>query len=358
MAKFKFICPHCRARLVYATSGAGKKVKCPHCHQVVMVPAPAEDRRVAQPWLPRRNYFVLAAVVILLLLVWPFIQLIRPVNNPWPDRRPIGVLMLASHFHSSPSNPRGWFNRPGMDIKGTNGVAAFRCALLEYTDRSIANLKRMGAQGVIVWDLEGEEYPHKTTYIGDPRQLDRLAPEMEQVADEFFQRLQSAGFRVGVTIRPQELAWDHPGEPSQSWVINEKNVLEQKIDYARKRWGATLFYLDSTGGIRRPDEVWQLRCLAAERPDVLLIPEHCDLFYAGFSAPYIRLSEGAPASPSTLARKLFPQSFQAIDIDDASSQLPVIMAAWNRGDILLCRAWNWNADCQILENLARQNPMP
>ena len=85
----------------------------------------------------------------------------------WPDRRPIGVLFLASHYHSSATNPRGWFNEPSLNFTGTNGVENFRKALMEYTDRSLEILKRTGAQGVIVWDLEGEQYPHKTTFIGD-----------------------------------------------------------------------------------------------------------------------------------------------------------------------------------------------
>ena len=300
-----------------------------------------------------KKKFLLAAFVAVLVVatvvarVWIF----PPMSIHWPNRRPIGVLFLASNYHSSSTNPRGWFNDPGLDVTGPDGAQRFRKALLDYADRSIAILKRTGAQGVIVWDLEGEQYPHKTTYIGDPRLLDSLAPEMAPVADEFFERLRNAGLRVGLTVRPQQLNFDNYGHPRQTEVFDTKRILLEKIDYARARWGATIFYVDSNGGIRRPDEAWQLRRLAEQRPDILLIPEHHYLPYSAFSAPYVSLRKGDPAEAAGLARKLFPGSFRVLDIGDASSD--TIAVAWQQGDILLFRAWYWNSDCQQLENFTR-----
>jgi len=263
----------------------------------------------------------------------------------WPDHRPVGVLFLASNFYSSAENPRGWFNQPNLDITGPGGHERFKKALMDYADGSVAVLKRAGAQGVIVWDLEGEEFPHKTSYIGDSRLLGTLAPEMASVVDEFFKRFRDAGLRVGVTIRPQQLVFDH-GLPRQTTVLDIKRVLLAKIDCARTNWGATMFYIDSNDGIWRPDEVWQLRRLAAQRPDVLLIPEHHDFLYLAFSAPYVSLrNRTAPAS--ALARKLFPRSFEALDISDASPGQ--VATAWHDGDILLFRAWYWNPDCELLQ---------
>jgi len=290
---------------------------------------------------------VAALLVAGLLFVWP-------VRVVWPDRRPVGVLFLASGAHASDSNPRGWFNDKTLDVTGPGGRERFRKALLDYADRSIDILKRTGAQGAIVWDLEGEEYPHKTTFIGDPRRLNRLTPEMEPVADEFFERLRNAGFKVGVTIRPQELKFDKFNWPYQSEVFDTKGTLLEKIDYAQKRWGCTLFYIDSNGGVRRPDEVWQLRSLAKQRPDILLIPEHTYLPYAAFSAPYASLRKGAPASSTKWARKLFPGSFQALDVSDGSEEWARIAVARAEGDILLFRAWVWSQECQLLENFAHE----
>ena len=79
----------------------------------------------------------------------------------WPDRRPIGALFLADHSHRSATNPRGWFNSPNLNIKGSAGPAIFREALLAYADRAITILKAVNAQGMIVWDLEGRK-PSRT----------------------------------------------------------------------------------------------------------------------------------------------------------------------------------------------------
>jgi hypothetical protein len=296
----------------------------------------------------------LAAGILTVALILAAVSLAFPMKIHWPDRRPIGVLFLASNYHSSATNPRGWFNDPTLNVTGPGGPQRFKQALFDYTDRSIAILKRIDAQGVIVWDLEGEEFPHKITYIGDPRLLDRLAPEMSPVVDEFFERLKNAGFRVGMTIRPQQFVFDSHGQPSQEQVVNIKQVLLEKIDYAQAHWGATLFYVDSNGGIRRPDEAWQLRSLAADRPNVLLIPEHHDLVYRAFSAPYVSLRRGDPGATPGYVRKLFPQSFQALDIGDASDDQSGIIAGSIRGDVLLCRAWFWSPECQLLENLAHE----
>ncbi len=260
--------------------------------------------------------------------------------------------MLASNYHSSKTNPRGWFNDPSLDVTGPDGPQRFRKALLDYTDRSIAILKRTGAQGVVVWDLEGEESPHKITYVGDPRLLGRLAPEMAPVADEFFGRLRGAGLRVGLTVRPQQLVFVN-GQPRQTQVLDIKRILLEKIDYARTRWDATIFYVDSNGGIRRPDEAWQLRRLAEQRPGILLIPEHHYLPYSAFSAPYAALHKGDPPVTGGLARKLFPESFQVLYISDDSGDRDKIDAARRQGDVLLFRAWFWSPECQLLEGFNR-----
>jgi hypothetical protein len=354
MAKIKIICAHCGKFLQCDERHRGKKTRCPHCKhsvagpQIPLIVATLVKRRVVKKKLLLVSCVAILAAVAVVVGALIF----QPTIIHWPDRRPIGVLILASNYHSSPTNPRGWFNDPSLDVTGTNGAQNFRKALLDYTDRSIAILKRTGAQGVIVWDLEGEEFPHKTTFIGDPRLLGRLAPEMAPVADEFFQRLRSAGFRVGLTVRPQQLVFDDHGQPRQTQMFDIRRTLLEKIDYARTRWDATIFYIDSNDGIWRPDEVWQLRRLAEQRPGILLIPEHHYLPYSAFSAPYVSLRKGNPAQTAGLARKLFPGSFRALDIGDASSDQ--IALAWQQGDVLLFRAWYWNSDCQQLENFAHK----
>ncbi len=358
MARIKIICPGCGRSLRGDERHRGKKVECPHCKHLILVPLIAVARTTSKNRRHRKrrfsNFILTVACLLVLMAVIAVIGFwfIAPAIVHWPDRRPIGVLFLASNSSASPTNPRGWFNDPGLDFTGTNGSQRFRRALLDYTDHSIAILKRTGAQGAIVWDLEGEQFPHKTTFIGDPRLLDRLAPEMATVADEFFGRLRSAGLKVGLTVRPQRLVFDASGQPRQTQVFDTQQILLEKIDFARTRWGATLFYIDSNGGIRRPDEVWQLRHLAEQRPDILLIPEHHYLPYWAFSAPYASLRKGEPVITARWARKIYPRSFQALDVSDAASDAAKITTAWLQGDVLLFRAWFWSPECDLLEGLA------
>jgi hypothetical protein len=233
---------------------------------------------------------------------------------------------------------------------GSSGGERFRQALLDYADRSITILRQTDAQGMIVWDLEGEEFPQKTSYIGDPRLVDRLAPEMAGVVDEFFYRFRMAGLRVGMTVRPQQIDFDAAGQPEQRFVPDYDRILLEKIDYARTRWGATLFYIDSNGGVLRPQEAFRLRRLVRERPDVLLIPEHHHLLYYSFSAPYASLQQG-DSPGSGLFRLLYPRSFEALSISNAQSATTALSAARQNGDIVLFPAWFCGAECQQLESL-------
>jgi hypothetical protein len=275
----------------------------------------------------------------------------------WADRRPIGALFLASDFHVSQVNPRGWFNNRGFDVRGVEGAARFRKAMLDYADRSIAILKRTDAQGMIVWDLEGEEFPHKTTYIGDPRLLPVLAPEAESVADEFFGRFRRAGLAVGLTIRPQQLSLGPGRKAKQDDVGDYERLLLDKIDYARRRWGATLFYIDSNGGPLWPAEAFRLHRIAQQRPQILLIPEHHDLFYYGFSAPYGRMQNGDSPTAGAI-RWLYPNAFQVLAIADSNASDADLAAVYRHGDIPLFRAWFNNPESRLIERSVERPDFP
>ncbi len=295
-----------------------------------------------------------AALVLALCAAFALIATARPTLH-WPDRRPVGALFLASTAHVSASNPRGWFNSPALDVRGAAGAERFRTALLAYADRSIAILKQTNSQGMIVWDLEGEEFPHKTTYIGDPRLLAGLAPEQAAAADEFFRRFRDAGLRVGLTVRPQQLTFSSGGQPHQKNVSDDGRLLLDKIDYARRRWGATLFYIDSNAGPLLPMEASRLRDLARQRPDVLLIPEHHDLRYYSFSAPYASMQRGA-STTGRLVRLFYPDAFQVLSIADSGRGRAEIEAARANRDILLFPAWFAGpAVRQLTESAFRQN---
>ncbi len=268
----------------------------------------------------------------------------------WADRRPIGSLFLADYSHRSKSNPRGWFNAPALDVEGDGGPQRFRAALMHYADQSIGILKTLNAQGMIVWDLEGEEFPQKITYIGDPRLTERLAPEMAPVVDEFFARFRNAGLQIGMTIRPQQLIFDSAGRPRQERLWDTGELLLKKIDYAHQRWGATLFYIDSTGGLLSPDEFFRLSWLARQRPGVLLIPEHHQPLYSGFSAPYSALRSNGSATARVL-RLFFPHAFEVLNISGASQRSDEMATAYRNGDVLLFPAWYWGIECDVLKSV-------
>lgn len=220
----------------------------------------------------------------------------NPFRLRWPDRRPIGMAHL-SYDRGPERNQRGWwgFKDTQDDIRTPEGKAAFNKWIMQYADQVITVAEKSGSQGVIVWDLEGKQYPW-LAYYGDPRVMKYTAPEMEAMADAFFRKLRDAGLRVGVCLRPHEVypvgvkeeefekyrnpdlfanlpyteSWEKFNLSSygpQFWEYDElgqktktplndirRSPLERldvRIKYCKERWGATLFYVD-TNYFRRP----------------------------------------------------------------------------------------------------------
>ena len=162
---------------------------------------------------------------------------------------------------------------------------------------------------------------------------------MNGIADEYFWKFREAGFRIGICIRPQQLDF-HGSDATQNSVADPTEVLLAKIAYAKQRWGATLFYVDSNGDANNPVSATVFAKVAAAHPDVLLIPEHQTLGYYGSTAPYRELRGGWACSPTTV-RKIYPRAFSVIntadgDIDGNRDQLKQAIA---QGDILLFRGW-------------------
>ncbi|HEX4166823.1 MAG TPA: hypothetical protein VHZ55_15260 [Bryobacteraceae bacterium] len=273
--------------------------------------------------------------------LFSFFARINPATLSWVDRRPIGSLILGTAATGWARNPRGWFLDSSLDVVTIAGRNAFHRRLLEWADHSIVILKAMNAQGMVTWDIEGEQFPHATTYIGDPRQAERLAPEMQGVIDEYFARFRRAGLRVGVTVRPQALIFSANGTAVyQSNWANAAQTLNEKIFYARKRWGATLFYIDSNGDEVLPLSFSVIKQVADANPDVLLIPEHKNAAYYSKTAPYCELRKGAASTPD-LVRSIYPRSFSVINVADGplDQNLEQLKQAVADGDILMFRAW-------------------
>jgi len=250
----------------------------------------------------------------------------------WPDRRPIGALFLSSSGHTSQTNPRGWLNDPRLDVTKPEGRKVLHMRFLEYAARSVGILREMNAQGMVVWDLEGQQ---TDGYTGDPRLAETLAPEWRGVLDAFFARFREAGLRVGVTVRPER----YDGR-RQRFAWDPARVLREKVGYARARWGATLFYVDSNrvGPVPLPAAV--LRSVAKEFPDVLLIPEHEMPGDYAVAAP-LWICGRSYGNLAPLVRTLWPRAFGVVALGDC--RMEEHQEEWRRavraGDVLLFPAW-------------------
>ena len=133
--------------------------------------------------------------------------------------------------------------------------------------------------------------PHAITYLGDPRCLPWVAPEMDAAADEYFKKFRDAGLETGICIRPTTIVAADPQK--YPWIktryghMDNVDALENicdKIAYARRRWACTIFYMDTPGlYLRRggktsyfqiPTRI--LRQAHQRYPDILLFPEFAD----------------------------------------------------------------------------------
>jgi len=285
----------------------------------------------------------------------------------WPDRRPIMSWFIGEVTRSTAVNPRGYLQDPILDVSN-QGLFRDRVLSRAREIRDSMNGRSVRPQGVLIWDIEGQEFVHPTTYIGDPRVFESgYAPEMNAVANEMLAIFRDAGYRVGVTLRPQYLQWgtelpstctynaawefsDHyikVNEPfgkrfyscldplGLSWTlfpsgngeqtiyakdkVNEVlQLLKSKTKYARDRWGATLFYIDSavwSGGKAINAEI--LRSLQETFPDCLFIPEQWYLPTVSATIPFADPKNGShPALSPVEWRWAYPEGAMAVRMAD------------------------------------------
>ena len=286
-----------------------------------------------------------------------------PFQVNWKDRRPIGAIFLASSGINVATNPRRWIMNEGkIDITSDQGKAAFRDALLKLADNSIKVLKDTNAQGMITWDPEGQQFL-ESCYYGDPRLTPVLAPETEfkddggmTAIDEYFEKFRRAGLKVGVCLRPQQIAMV-AGKPVQGAADAQHaaEVLKDKLAYAKKRWGCTLFYIDSTvvatGESLDPDV---FKAVADAYPDVLLIPENESMRYFAYSAPLNSYMHHKITSTPVGARMVYPKAFSVLltsDPGDRPEDHDALVAAVRSGDILIFNGWYNNEGVTKIKKL-------
>jgi hypothetical protein len=290
-------------------------------------------------------------------------------NNPqtlrWPSRAPIGALFLATSQQHPPKNPRGWFlNAADVDVTTEEGLKKWRRRLMDHADASIKILKEIGAQGMITWDPEGQEYP-RAAFYGSPHLASKLAPETDfkddgqfGALDEYFARFRAAGLRTGLTLRPQRVIFDGDG-PLQEEADDPAGELLAKIDYARRRWGCTIFYIDSTTGKQGPLPADVMKTLAERHPDVLLLPENESLRYFAYSAPLNSFAHHNVAQTPPSVREVYPDAFSAImmtaPLEQTAAGFERLAAAVEAGDIMIVNAWYGGEHIAAVKRLATRS---
>jgi hypothetical protein len=312
-----------------------------------------------------------------------------PSQMTWIDKRIIGTAYLASSPSGNinqpggyPTNPRRYFNDPSVDITTPSGLQAFQDRILAQAANDVINAQNMKAQGVITWDIEGEEYPQTTSYVCSPDQIAAVAPEMESIItdsaspyhgkkldDSYFATMSSAGLRLGVCLRPQVFTLGANSTASQVYLSTNAAIianLENKARYANTRWGVTLFYVDSTvesNGETLDPAIFEQ--LITDFPNFLFIPEESTPRYYAYSAPFytfiFHTDLGTPAS----IYNAYPAAFGANLVNDVSAATlaqyqPQLTQSVVNGDILMGHADYWQANdptlVQIYANAAAEGP--
>lgn len=249
-----------------------------------------------------------------------------PALLEWKDHRPI----LRLFFGGGLAKEQALVNLQNPDqIQPPPVDEKFRSNLLSRMKSTVEAAKVIDAQAVILWDLEGGTFPHAVTYIGDPRLIRVLNPQMDLVIDDAVKILRDGGLRVGITLRPSRVVYNEEKKTAaHSHTVAEDpyRELEAKVEYAQKRWGCTVFYVDTNFFWRPygPEKKWQSGQIAQDVwarlyqkfPDTLFIPEFGNVVDYRATVPYGEADMGNYGTPP-IARALYPNGFRVIVVEDA-----------------------------------------
>ena len=187
------------------------------------------------------------------------VEAFRAYHKPrlaWRDRRPIGAIFIGKG-RGPANNPRNWFGDAKLDVRTEEGRAELHKRMMQHADRCIKVLKNTNAQGMVLWDPEGAENPHPTTYIGDPRMVKLVAPEMADIYPDYFRKFAEAGLRTGICIRPTQVymtpftaACD--GDAGTRWSVQQFPQWIE-VDFGRER------AIDRTEVVCLNDRAYQYR---------------------------------------------------------------------------------------------------
>ena len=307
-----------------------------------------------------------------------------PSQMTWTDKRILGTAYLASSPAGGgditqpggyPTNPRRYFNDATVDITTAAGLQSFQDRMLAQAASNVANAQNLGAQGVITWDVEGEQYPQTTSYVCSPDQIAAVAPEMEsaitdrtspyfgqKLDDAYFKTMSGAGLRLGLCLRPQVFTLGANGTASQNFLSANAAIianLENKARYSNSRWGATVFYVDSTvdsnGGTLDPAIFQQI---STDLPSFLFVPEESTPRYYAYTAPFYSFLDHTDLGTPASVYNYYPKAFGANLVNDVSAgtlaqYTPQLTQSVANGDILMGHADYWQANNPTLVSIYR-----
>jgi hypothetical protein len=175
--------------------------------------------------------------------------------------------------------------------------------------------------------------------------------------DAYFRKFLDAGLRTGVCLRPQSVSINSEGYPIQKELAGEEAYqnLKTDIEYARKHWGCTHFYIDSTfdpitKGSMDPEILTRLN---REFPDILMMPENQTMLYYSSSAPLDSMAHHGVTRTQPKIREVWPEAFSVImanggtKMNGEKSLAPEVQASRRaemvngvkHGDILMVPGW-------------------
>ena len=131
---------------------------------------------------------------------------------------------------------------------------------------------------------------------------------------------------------------------AQQTFLPESSIAEEltrKIRFAHDRWGATLFYIDSTVNADRgvlPAAIFSQ--VAKAFPDSLLIPEESTPLFYACTAPFKSFIYNNASGTDPEIESLYPEAFSAVLInnvspDKLSGAEPELTRHAAHGDILM-----------------------
>lgn len=147
-----------------------------------------------------------------------------------PDRRPIGISFFAQTEFRTKENPRGFFDAFVKDPEG-------------YLATTIRMAKEMNCQGILTWDIEGQEHDHPNSYVGDPL---CNCPEIPRArVKQYVADCKAAGLWNGFTIRHTRGVLGLNGKARRVWCDPVDSIVSL-IQDCRFTYGDNVraFYID------------------------------------------------------------------------------------------------------------------